>query len=129
MALKPVILFLVISCFVLISCSSAREVPRNKTGDQTSSELTSRLEPNGSVLDCWNALTEIKSCSNEIAIFFKNGTTDIGPECCQAIIVITRNCWPTILTALGFTADETYVLRGYCDASFSSSGPAQGPSA
>ncbi|KAL3527928.1 hypothetical protein ACH5RR_012584 [Cinchona calisaya] len=130
MAPQSVTLFLVtiITCFVVvISFSSATwdQMPRKLSGDPSAN--------NGSVLDCLNALTEIKSCTNEIVVFFANGKTDIGPECCKSITVITHNCWPTILTALGFTADETYVLRGYCDATSSSlsasSGPAQGPSA
>ncbi|RVX21394.1 Egg cell-secreted protein 1.4 [Vitis vinifera] len=41
---------------------------------------------------------------------------DIGPDCCGAIDIITRNCWPTMLTSLGFTAEEGNILRGYCDA-------------
>ncbi|XP_027076855.2 egg cell-secreted protein 1.2 [Coffea arabica] len=135
MALNSVkLLFLVITCFMVISCSSsARKIlPRNLSGsdDQSISKLNSRLETNnGSVLECWNALSEIKSCTDEIAAYFTNGTTDIGPGCCHAIIVITHNCWPTILSALGFSADQTYILRGYCDASLSSFGPAQAPSA
>ncbi|GAY64326.1 hypothetical protein CUMW_232670 [Citrus unshiu] len=52
---------------------------------------------------------ELKSCSNEIA--------DIVLDCCCAIDIITCNCWPAMLTSLGFTAEEGNILRGYCDAS------------
>ncbi|XP_052190045.1 egg cell-secreted protein 1.5-like [Diospyros lotus] len=80
----------------------------------------------GGLMDCWNALSEIKACSNEILIFFINGTSDIGPACCQAIGIITHHCWPAMLSALGFTPEEANVLRGYCDAS--TAGPAPSPS-
>ena len=60
---------------------------------------------------------ELKSCSNDIVIFFLNSQTDIGPDCCHAIDIITCNCWPAMLTSLGFTAEEGNILRGYCDAS------------
>ncbi|KAK9184750.1 hypothetical protein WN943_025101 [Citrus x changshan-huyou] len=42
---------------------------------------------------------------------------NIGPNCCRAIDIITRNCWPAMLTSLEFTAEEGNILRGYCDAS------------
>ncbi|KAK9225055.1 hypothetical protein WN943_010096 [Citrus x changshan-huyou] len=60
---------------------------------------------------------ELKSCSNEIVIFFLNSQADIGPDYCCAIDIITCNCWPAMLTSLGFTAEEGNILRGYCDAS------------
>ncbi|KAH9699386.1 Egg cell-secreted protein 1.4 [Citrus sinensis] len=47
---------------------------------------------------------------------------DIGPDCCRAIDIITRNCWSAMLTSLGFTAEEGNILRGYCDA-FSAPSP------
>ncbi|KDO68652.1 hypothetical protein CISIN_1g040009mg, partial [Citrus sinensis] len=60
---------------------------------------------------------ELKSCSNDIFIFFFNNQVDICPDCCRAIDIITRNCWPAMLTSLGFTAEEGNILRGYCDVS------------
>ncbi|KAK9282792.1 hypothetical protein L1049_011013 [Liquidambar formosana] len=86
--------------------------------------LGARLEASGGMVDCWNALLELKSCTNEIVVFFMNGQADIGPGCCRAITMITHNCWPTMLTSLGFTLEEGNVLRGYCDAS---SGPVASP--
>jgi hypothetical protein len=66
-------------------------------------------------------------------IFVKDGKTDISPRCCEALSLITHSCWPAMLTSLGFTLDQTYILRGYCDEEESSvalsSGPAQAPSA
>ncbi|GAY59913.1 hypothetical protein CUMW_198110 [Citrus unshiu] len=64
---------------------------------------------------------ELKSCSNEIIILFLNSQTDISPECCRAIDIITRNCWPAMLTSLGFTVEEGNILKGYCDESSSPS--------
>ncbi|KAK9195167.1 hypothetical protein WN943_003286 [Citrus x changshan-huyou] len=46
---------------------------------------------------------------------------DISPECCRAIDIITRNCWPAMLTSLGFTVEEGNILKGYCDESSSPS--------
>ncbi|GMP25460.1 hypothetical protein CsSME_00002318 [Camellia sinensis var. sinensis] len=117
-AVKCMIVFLVFSMTRLMENASAgRELhPLMKPGFN----LTARLETDGGVVDCWNALTEIKSCSNEIVVYFVNGTTDIGPPCCKAISMITHHCWASMLTALGFTPDETNILQGYCDASSSS---------
>ncbi|KAK9221475.1 hypothetical protein WN944_009901 [Citrus x changshan-huyou] len=80
-------------------------------------DLAIRLEASGGLTECWNTLMEMKSCSNEIVIFFLNSQADIGPDYCRAIDIITRNCWPAMLTSLGFTAEEGNILRGYCDAS------------
>lgn len=72
---------------------------------------------------------ELKSCSNEIVLYFTNGEADIGPDCCCAITVITHNCWPAMLTSLGFTPEEGHYLRGYCDAAAAASTPALAPAA
>ncbi|XWS44796.1 hypothetical protein CRYUN_Cryun15aG0079200 [Craigia yunnanensis] len=110
-------LFLVLVC-LLASVTAARELSSYSKPGHT---LAARLEASGGLVECWNALNELKSCTNEIVLFFVNGQTDIGPDCCRAIEVITRNCWPAMLTSLGFTSEEGNILRGYCDAS---SGPA-----
>ncbi|KAH9681653.1 3-isopropylmalate dehydratase large subunit [Citrus sinensis] len=60
---------------------------------------------------------ELKSCSNDIVIFFLNSQTDIGPDCCHAIDIITCNYWPAMLTSLGFTVEEGNILRDYYNAS------------
>ncbi|WCJ21367.1 Egg cell-secreted protein 1.1 [Euphorbia peplus] len=81
--------------------------------------------------DCWSALVEIKSCSNEIILFFLNGETDIQANCCRSIAIITHNCWPAMLSSLGFTAEQGSILRGYCDYPYASSpsvAPAAAPS-
>lgn len=102
--------------YILATVTAARQLPiSSKAG---------HLEENGGLAECWNALNELKSCTDEIILFFVNGQTDIGPECCGGIEVITRKCWPTMLTSLGFTSEEGNILRGYCDAS---STPAAAP--
>ncbi|KAL5555782.1 hypothetical protein UlMin_038018 [Ulmus minor] len=84
-----------------------------------SKDIVSRLEGasgEGGLADCWGALVQLKSCTNEIVLFFLNGDTNLGPGCCRAIGFITRSCWPTMLTSIGFTTEEGDILRGYCDA-------------
>ncbi|XP_023639535.1 egg cell-secreted protein 1.3 [Capsella rubella] len=68
----------------------------------------------GGLMQCWDALYELKSCTNEIVLFFLNGETKLGHGCCNAVDVITNDCWPAMLTSLGFTSEETNVLRGFC---------------
>ncbi|KAL7144134.1 hypothetical protein ABFS83_08G238300 [Erythranthe nasuta] len=65
---------------------------------------------------CLTALYKIKSCTKEILEYFATGAIDISPPCCEAISVITHKCWPSFLGTLGFSQDQTYILRGYCDA-------------
>ncbi|KAG0498517.1 hypothetical protein HPP92_003208 [Vanilla planifolia] len=61
-------------------------------------------------------MTELRSCTSEIILFFLDGESYLTLDCCRAVRVITHSCWPTMLSALGFTAEEADVLRGYCDA-------------
>jgi hypothetical protein len=70
----------------------------------------------GGFAECWDALTRLGTCTSEIVIFFVNGESYIGPECCVAIRGATRHCWPSMLAAAGFTAEEADVLHGFCDA-------------
>ncbi|ESW31795.1 hypothetical protein PHAVU_002G268400 [Phaseolus vulgaris] len=67
------------------------------------------------MVECWSNLTELKSCSSEIMHFFINGEADIGPNCCCAITVITHNCWPSMLTSLGYTYQEALYILEYCE--------------
>ncbi|KAJ4949962.1 hypothetical protein NE237_026794 [Protea cynaroides] len=115
MALNKFLTLLVISCFIgAIAMVAARELPPIKPGQ----DLASRLESGGGgMVECWNALLELRSCTNEIILFFLNGEAYLGFDCCRAIRVITRECWPSMLTNLGFTAEEGDILDGYCDAS------------
>ncbi|MCL7035370.1 hypothetical protein MKW94_000546 [Papaver nudicaule] len=73
--------------------------------------------------ECWSALYELRSCTNEIILFFMDGEMYLGFECCRAIRIITRECWPSMLTSVGFTAEEGDILKSYCDAPNSSPHP------
>ncbi|MCL7031270.1 hypothetical protein MKW94_028754 [Papaver nudicaule] len=73
--------------------------------------------------ECWSALYELRSCTNEIILFFMDGEMYLGIECCRAIRIITRECWPSMLTSVGFTAEEGDVLRSYCDTPHSAPHP------
>ncbi|KAF3791613.1 Egg cell-secreted protein 1-4 [Nymphaea thermarum] len=74
------------------------------------------VQKDGGLMQCWDALAELKACSGEIILFFLNGEAYLGPGCCNAIQIITHDCWPSLLTAFGFTAQEGDILRGFCDA-------------
>ncbi|TKY60389.1 Egg cell-secreted protein 1.3 [Spatholobus suberectus] len=112
MALKHGLFLLALACFVAY-------------GTATRDLLMKWPKQGGDHVECWSNLIELKSCSNEILHFFINGQADIGPNCCCAITVITHNCWPTMLTSLGFTYQEALYISGYCDAAASS--PALAP--
>ncbi|KAJ4890841.1 Egg cell-secreted protein 1.3 [Raphanus sativus] len=115
------------TCFFLFATTallllvniSGRTIPA--TADPTN--IAARLN-GGGLMECWDALYELKSCTNEIVLFFLNGETKLGEGCCHAVDVITINCWPSMLTSLGFTSEETNVLRGFCQ---SGSTPAPSP--
>ncbi|KAJ4715417.1 egg cell-secreted protein 1.1-like [Melia azedarach] len=111
MSLKNKVILLVLT-YLIAYAAALRDLPI-KPGYN----LATRLDASGGLVDCWNALLELKSCSNEIVLFFLNGQADIGPNCCRAISIITRNCWPSMLISLGLTIEEGNILRGYCDAS------------
>lgn len=101
---------------------SGRDIPRTE-----STNIAARLQ-SGGIMECWNALYELKSCTNEIVLFFLNGETKLGVSCCEAVDVITNSCWPAMLTSLGFTSEEANVLRGFCqNPNSSGSSPASSP--
>lgn len=78
--------------------------------------IAARLEGEAGMAECWNALLELKSCSNEIVLFFINGESYLGMDCCRAIRTITHNCWPSMLSSIGYTSEEGDILRDYCGA-------------
>lgn len=92
------------------------------------SSLAVRLQSNGSSssTECWDSLGELKSCTGEVILFFLNGETYLGPNCCRAIRIIEHQCWPAMLGALGFTPEEGDILRGYCDSDASPVPPVLG---
>nr|DAD18227.1 TPA_asm: hypothetical protein HUJ06_019690 [Nelumbo nucifera] len=114
MALNKMAVVLAVSWLMVIGISTAgaRQLPF-----QPGYNLAARLEVGeGGIVDCLTALLELRSCSNEIILFFLNGEAYLGLDCCRSIRIITRQCWPSMLTSLGFTAEEGDILRDYCDA-------------
>ncbi|KAL9665315.1 hypothetical protein QQ045_020732 [Rhodiola kirilowii] len=109
--------FKIIFTLLVLSSMFASNVSATRSLTIDTDSLSSRLQGNGSAgyWDCWNALMEIRSCSNEIVSFFLNGKADLGESCCKSISIITHNCWPNMLSSLGFTAAEGNVLSGFCD--------------
>lgn len=96
----------VLSCLVMVlnaTCYRATNV-----------DIAARLEGEGETGECWNALLELKSCSNEIVLFLMNGESYLGMDCCRAIRTITHGCWPSMLSSIGFTSQEGDILRDYC---------------
>nr|VDD41172.1 unnamed protein product [Brassica oleracea] len=125
MASNTTFLFATVSLLGLlllqITTVSCRDLPSESTN------IASRLQ-GGGLMDCWNALYELKSCTDEIVLFFLNGETKLGVSCCEAVDVITTSCWPAMLTSLGFTSEEANVLRGFCqDPNSNDSSPAASP--
>lgn len=110
-------LVLLISWLLTTTTTTAINLSKMKLGQDIVARLQLEGGENGgegSMPVCWNALFEIKSCTNEIILFFFNGESYLGKDCCKAIRTITYNCWPSMLTSIGFTAEEVDILRGYC---------------
>lgn len=101
MAVKFVVaLFLTFTLFMTFTCNvSSREL----------------VMPKDLVDDCWNALADIQSCSNEYELFLSKTTSYIDDSCCQPIELITRECYDDMLTKLGFNLNESRALLSYCD--------------
>ncbi|CAL9121910.1 unnamed protein product [Musa textilis] len=119
----------------LVGFGAARELPPLEEESAAAEQLrVAALEARliagltgggGGLVDCWNALLELRSCTNEIVLFFINGESYLGLDCCRAIRVITRHCWTSMLTTLGFSTQESDILRGYCD--FETTAPPPAP--
>jgi len=107
-----VLVALVITALVL---STSIVESRKLSNPSNLMSLEERLKVNGEPSNCWESLFKLQACSGEIITFFLNGETFLGNGCCQAIKVITNDCWPNVVSSLGFTNEETHVLEGYCD--------------
>ncbi|RAL54315.1 hypothetical protein DM860_001443 [Cuscuta australis] len=66
--------------------------------------------------ECLETMFQLQSCTGEVILFFMNGETYLGPNCCRAIRTVEHKCWPSMFASVGFTAEESDILRGYCDA-------------
>ncbi|PWA96120.1 Prolamin-like domain-containing protein [Artemisia annua] len=110
------ITLLLLFCLVTSESSSmARKMDEIKPGKDLVSRINGEKDKGG-LMDCWNALLELKSCTNEIILFLLNGDSYLTIDCCRAIRIITYGCWPSMLTSLGFTSEEGDILKGYCGA-------------
>uniref|UniRef100_M0ZXN3 Prolamin-like domain-containing protein n=1 Tax=Solanum tuberosum TaxID=4113 RepID=M0ZXN3_SOLTU len=125
MIFKIVLLLTLVSW---INILQARPLTTSSTGRTTT--LMTRLKLQDEEEDsseCWDSLFELQACTGEIVLFFVNGETYLGQNCCGAIRIIERQCWPSMLGSLGFTSEEGDILHGYCDASESPSTPNLAP--
>ena len=106
----------VVLAFLTISIAAAREIPTNRSLEsRLKISLLAKTEEGSGVVDCWGSLLELRSCTNEIVLLLLTGEGYIGHDCCRAIRIITHECWPSMLTTVGFTAEEGDILRDYCD--------------
>ncbi|XP_026377522.1 egg cell-secreted protein 1.2-like [Papaver somniferum] len=103
---------------IVIAARDLTTVSRSLVGHNLAARINGEDRGAG-MAECLNALYELRSCTNEIILFFMDGEMYLGIECCRAIRIITRECWPSMLTSVGFTAEQGDILRGYCDASHS----------
>ncbi|KAL5077756.1 hypothetical protein RYX36_016740 [Vicia faba] len=110
------ILFLI--ALVITSLMSSTSIVESRKLSNPNSYLMSleaRLKVDGESPNCWESLLKLQACSGEIITFFLNGETKLGHGCCKAIKVIGHDCWPNVVSSLGFTNEESYILEGYCD--------------
>ncbi|KAJ3671419.1 hypothetical protein LUZ60_007498 [Juncus effusus] len=122
---------LLISLFLSITIlsipiSATRDLQLKPNPNPRRQSLESRLQLTDGLSDCWTSLIELKSCTNEIILFFLNGESYLTMDCCHAIRTITHRCWPSMLSTVGFTVEEADILRGYCDAELAPPAPTMG---
>ena len=91
--LKYVFFLLVFTCLIMVNIvNTISMIDCLNNNMKPCYDLTIRFEVSGGLTECWNALMVLKLCSNEVVILFLNSQVDIGPDCCRAIDIITRNC-------------------------------------
>ncbi|GMY33022.1 egg cell-secreted protein 1.1 [Fagus crenata] len=101
---------------LLLACTMAFLAMARGPLNSPSTTLATRLQLDAQT-NCWGSLFELQSCTTEVILFFLNGETYLGPNCCRAIRIIERECWPALLGSLGYTEQEEDILIGFCDAS------------
>ncbi|KAJ9146891.1 hypothetical protein P3X46_029106 [Hevea brasiliensis] len=101
--------------FFLVLLTSSMEFLAKAQTFSTNSNLLARLKLDDESSSCWDSLIQLQACSGEIILFFLNGETYLGHSCCEAIRIITKQCWPSMIDTLGFTTEEADILEGYCD--------------
>lgn len=118
---KAILLATILALTVPLMVNGARPI-------SFASNLKTRLKLDEEQTNCWDTLFELQACSGEIIMFFLNGETYLGPSCCEALRTIKHQCWPTMMSSLGFTTEESDVLEGYCDEAASHNSPPSTPS-
>ncbi|KAK4790867.1 hypothetical protein SAY86_031280 [Trapa natans] len=101
----------------LLALLSGAQATRTLMGPRLDLAARLRLIDDQEPPSCWESLFQIQSCTGEVILFFINGETYLGPKCCAAIRAIEHDCWPDLLSSLGYTTEETNVLEEYCDGS------------
>ena len=104
---------------VLILLALALVLEQNATASRnlvvlTGYNIAEMLQNTGELVNCWNALLELKSCSNEIVSFFINRESDLDPCCCRVIATTRHTCWPIIMVSFGFTPTHGVILQSHC---------------
>lgn len=122
MIIKIVLLLTLLSWINILQARPLITYNRFGTGVSLVTRLKLQDEEEGSS-QCWDSLFELQACTGEIMLFFVNGEAYLGQDCCGAIRIIERECWPSMLGSLGFTSEEGDILHGYCDASETSLTP------
>lgn len=126
MIMKLVLVQLIVTWLHITVAATSREVqktndiqPRHHHESNVTLVRLQESEGGNGMMECWNALLELKWCTNEIILFLFNGESYLGLDCCKAIRVISLHCWPSMLNSLGFTSEEGDILRDYCGTSSS----------
>ncbi|XP_015886464.3 egg cell-secreted protein 1.3 [Ziziphus jujuba] len=120
-------MFVLMTSLVVLTISFPSIAKAARPLNHIGSNLAARLKLEDGSSTCWESLLHLQSCTGEVVLFFLNGETSLGPACCKAIRIIEHECWPDMLSSLGFTTEEGDILQGYCDAASVHSPPAQNP--
>ncbi|KAL3821298.1 hypothetical protein ACJIZ3_007203 [Penstemon smallii] len=113
---------------LLISILASSSITISARKLNSKSSLLARLKlDKDEPTSCWDSLFELQSCTGEVVLFFMNGETHLGTNCCKAISIIEHQCWPSMMGSLGITTEESNILRGYCDATVGDDGSSTAP--
>ncbi|KAK9189358.1 hypothetical protein WN944_020765 [Citrus x changshan-huyou] len=118
MALKHVFFILALTCLIMANIANATSRnDRLNNNLKPDYDLATRLEASGGLTECWNALMELKSWSNEIVIFFLNSQADIGLIVAALLISLPVIAGLQCSPLSDSLPKKWNLLRGYCDAS------------
>lgn len=108
----------IVLIITMVATGEARTLASPLVSSAQPTSLAARLKLEGETMTCWDSLFELQACSGEVITFFLNGETYLGRACCKAIKkVLGQDCWPNIMSSLGYTNEEGDILEGYCDES------------